>query len=168
MSGAEAPKLEEQDDGKKLSRAEKKCRKAIVKMGLKSMEGITRVSIKRRDGLVFVIQDPEIFKNPNATGKSDSYVILGEMKMDEPKIDEATAKAAADSHAGHDHAGHDHPHEEPVSTEDGKVSEVPSAGGDDPKNSGGGDEAPEDEEGLTKMHIEMVMQNAGCTRNQAV
>ena len=55
----EQPKLEEQQevgaDGKKLNRAEKKVKKTLVKLGLKTVTGITRVSVKRRDGLIFII-----------------------------------------------------------------------------------------------------------------
>jgi nascent polypeptide-associated complex subunit alpha len=171
----EEPRVEEEglkpeeDDApeKKLNRAEKKCRKALIKMGLKTVAGITRISIKRRDGLVFLIQDPEVFKSPTADGTKDSYVFLGEMKTaDEPRIDESAAKAAADAHS---HAGHSHPHPQPTN-EEGKISEVPSA--TEPATETKVAEAEEvddseplNEEGLTPMHIDMVMQNAGCTRN---
>ena len=158
----EQPKLEEtgEGDGKKLNRAEKKIKKTLVKMGLKAVQGITRVSVKRRDGLIFIVQDPEVFKTSNAEGTKDSYVILGEMKMDEPKInEEALKKNAHHDHDHHDHDGHHHHHEE------GKISEVASA----PKEATiVEDSEPLSEEGLTPMHIEMVMQNAGCSRNAAI
>ena len=55
----EQPQLEDQQeigaDGKKLNRAEKKVKKTLVKLGLKTVTGITRVSVKRRDGLIFII-----------------------------------------------------------------------------------------------------------------
>ena len=167
----EQPKLEEvedQTDGKKLNRAEKKVKKSLVKMGLKTVTGITRVSVKRRDGLIFVIHDPEVFKSSTNESK-DSYVIIGELKMDEPKInDDALKKAAAGAHHGHDHHGHDHSHGDGHHHhhEEGKISEVASA----PKEGATivEDSEPLSEEGLTPMHIEMVMQNAGCTRNQAI
>ena len=162
------PQLEEQadtQDGKKLNRAEKKCKKALIKMGLKSITGITRVSVKRRDGLIFIIQDPEVFKSPTAEGTKDSYVILGEMKMDEPKIDDSALKRGGDHH-GHDHHGHDHHGHDHSHKEEGKISEVASA----PKEAATvvEDTEPLSEEGLNPMHIEMVMQNANCTRNQAI
>ena len=160
----EQPKLEDQTedvDGKKLNRAEKKCKKALLKLGLKSITGITRVSVKRRDGLIFIISDPEVFKSPSAEGTKDSYVILGEMKMAEPKINESALKAGGDHH-GHDHHGHDHHHHK----EEGKISEVASKA----KEAATVVEDTEvlSEEGLTPMHIEMVMNNSGCTRNQAI
>ena len=73
------PDNTEEDAGtktRKLNKSEKKCRKALLKMGLKSMQGITRISVKRKDGLIFVINEPEIFKSPTS---ENSYVVLGEM-----------------------------------------------------------------------------------------
>ena len=120
-----------------MNRREKQCKKQLLKMGLKPMEGVNRVSIKRRDGLVFVIQDPEIFKNPNATGKNDSYVILGEMRMDEPKVpDMPTApvdNSSTDNCADSCGTKATEAPAEADGKEDKKVSEVPSASGDDKK-----------------------------------
>lgn len=55
----EMPALENQD-GAKLNRGEKKCRKALTKLGMKQFAGITRVTIKKRDGFIFMINDPEV------------------------------------------------------------------------------------------------------------
>ena len=56
----EMPDLENQGDDKKLNRGEKKCRKALIKLGMKQVSGITRVAIRRRDGPIFVINDPDV------------------------------------------------------------------------------------------------------------
>ena len=54
------PELENQEgDSKQFNRGEKKCRKALMKQGMKALSGITRVTLKKRDGLIFVIDDPE-------------------------------------------------------------------------------------------------------------
>ena len=56
------PELEEQAAGEStgFNRNEKKCRKALMKVGMKQLTGITRVTLKKRDGLIFVIDDPEV------------------------------------------------------------------------------------------------------------
>ncbi|KZV22488.1 hypothetical protein F511_19708 [Dorcoceras hygrometricum] len=52
----------------KQSRSEKKSRKAMLKLGMKSITGI-----------LFVISKPDVFKSPN----SDTYVIFGEAKIED-------------------------------------------------------------------------------------
>jgi nascent polypeptide-associated complex subunit alpha len=48
------------------SRNEKKARKAISKLGLKHVEGITRVTLRRPKNILFVISQPEVYKSPNS------------------------------------------------------------------------------------------------------
>merc|ERR1712147_495827 len=59
------------------NRNEKKCKKALVKVGMKALTGITRITLKKRDGLIFVIDDPEV---PNL---DNSYAIFGELKLED-------------------------------------------------------------------------------------
>jgi nascent polypeptide-associated complex subunit alpha len=64
-----------------LNRGEKKCRKALLKLGMKQMTGITRVSLRKRDGLIFVINDPEVLKSGT---NENSYAIFGELRLEDP------------------------------------------------------------------------------------
>lgn len=48
------------------SRNEKKARKAIGKLGLKHIEGITRVTLRRPKNILFVISNPDVYKSPNS------------------------------------------------------------------------------------------------------
>ena len=48
------------------SRNEKKARKAISKLGLKHVEGITRVTLRRPKNILFVISNPDVYKSPNS------------------------------------------------------------------------------------------------------
>ena len=48
------------------SRNEKKARKAIAKLGLKHVEGITRVTLRRPKNILFVISQPDVYKSPNS------------------------------------------------------------------------------------------------------
>merc|ERR1719482_304698 len=74
----EMPELEEQAAGEhNFNRNEKKCRKALMKVGMKQLTGITRVTLKKRDGLIFVIDDPEVLNLDN------SYAIFGELKLED-------------------------------------------------------------------------------------
>merc|ERR1712099_84658 len=73
------PELENQEGGgeHQFNRNEKKCRKALIKVGMKQLTGITRVTLKKRDGLIFVIDDPEVLNLDN------SYAIFGELKLED-------------------------------------------------------------------------------------
>ena len=172
------PELESQPkEEKKLSKGEKKCRKQLSKLNLRSQGGITRVTLKRRDGIIFVISNPEVFKSPTS---ENSFVILGELKMDEPRLENLPTQvpygapgakpAAAKAPTETSKVEEVNPDEQPTASTDAKeedkkedapakVEEVQDDGEDD---------GPLDESGLTPMHIEMVMQNGHCTRNQAI
>ena len=54
------------DDGSKgkQSRGEKKARKMMSKLGLKPVPGVTRVTIRKSKNILFVIQNPDTYKNP--------------------------------------------------------------------------------------------------------
>ncbi|KNA10167.1 hypothetical protein SOVF_146910 [Spinacia oleracea] len=66
-------------DGLRQSRSEKKSRKAMLKLGLKPVTGVTRVTIKRAKNILFFISKPDVFKSPN----SETYVIFGEAKIED-------------------------------------------------------------------------------------
>ena len=61
---------------KKSSRGEKKFKKAMLKLGMKPVSGINRVTIKKAKSLLLYIDDPEILKNP---GSENSYIIFGNL-----------------------------------------------------------------------------------------
>jgi len=66
-------------DSSKQSRSEKKSRKAMLKLGMKPVTDVSRVTIKRSKNVLFVISKPDVFKSPN----SETYVIFGEAKIDD-------------------------------------------------------------------------------------
>lgn len=73
----------------KQSRAEKKARKALSKLGLKPVTGVNRVTIKRSKNILFVISSPDVLKSP----ASDTYVVFGEAKIEDLSM-EAQSQAA--------------------------------------------------------------------------
>merc|ERR1712110_1188574 len=91
------PDLENQD-GPKLNRGEKKCRKALMKLGMKQFPGITRVTLRKRDGYIFVINEPEVLR---AADGGNSFVCFGEIKIDDPnqRLQQAEAKRFAEQNA---------------------------------------------------------------------
>ncbi|ERN08098.1 hypothetical protein AMTR_s00018p00024220 [Amborella trichopoda] len=83
------------NEGSKQSRSEKKSRKAMLKLGMKAVTGVSRflLAIQKFNLLIlivnqstsltmqilFVISKPDIFKSPN----SETYVIFGEAKIED-------------------------------------------------------------------------------------
>lgn len=71
---------EQGGEGKsKQSRSEKKCRKAMLKLGMKPISGVSRVTIKKSKNILFVISNPDVFKSPT----SDTYIAFGEAKIED-------------------------------------------------------------------------------------
>ncbi|XP_006288572.2 nascent polypeptide-associated complex subunit alpha-like protein 4 [Capsella rubella] len=68
-----------ENESSKQSRSEKKSRKAMLKLGMKPVTDVSRVTIKRSKNVLFVISKPDVFKSPN----SETYVIFGEAKIDD-------------------------------------------------------------------------------------
>ena len=61
----------------KQSRSEKKSRKAMSKLGLKSVSGVKRVTIRKSKNILFVITKPDVYKSP----ASDTFIVFGEAKV---------------------------------------------------------------------------------------
>jgi len=144
------------------SRNEKKARKSIAKLGLTKVPGITRVTLRRPKNILFVINQPEVYKSP----ASNTYIVFGEAKIEDlnsqAQANAAQQLAAAESHdhAGHDHSGHDHSHDH------GKGKAVDS--GDAKKDDDDDDGEEVDAEGLEDKDIELVMTQASVSRKKAV
>uniref|UniRef100_A0A8C2KQB8 NAC-A/B domain-containing protein n=1 Tax=Cyprinus carpio TaxID=7962 RepID=A0A8C2KQB8_CYPCA len=63
----------------KQSRSEKKARKAMSKLGLRQVAGVTRVTIRKSKNILFVITKPDVYKSP----ASDTYIVFGEAKIED-------------------------------------------------------------------------------------
>ncbi|KAH7538337.1 nascent polypeptide-associated complex subunit alpha-like protein 2 [Ziziphus jujuba] len=131
----------------KQSRSEKKSRKAMLKLGMKPVTGVSRVTIKRTKNILFFISKPDVFKSPN----SETYVIFGEAKIEDlssqlqtqaaqqfrmPDMSSVTAKPDISAAAAGVQADE----------EDDEV----------------------DETGVEPRDIDLVMTQAGVSRNKAV
>jgi len=142
------------------SRNEKKARKLISKLALTKVPGITRVTLRRPKNILFVINNPEVFKSPT----SNTYIVFGEAKIEDlnsqAQASAAQQLAAQESHdhAGHDHSGHDHDHGK------GKAIE----GSEDKKDDDEDDGEEVDADGLEDKDIELVMTQASVSRNKAI
>ncbi|CAO2651194.1 Nn.00g094910.m01.CDS01 [Neocucurbitaria sp. VM-36] len=145
------------------SRNEKKARKAISKLGLKHIDGITRVTLRRPKNILFVINQPDVYKSPS----SNTWIIFGEAKIEDLNS-QAQASAAQQlaqaEAASHDHSGHDHDHDHDHDHGKGKGKAVEDKKEEEDEE----DDEEVDDSGLEAKDIELVMQQASVSRKKAV
>ncbi|KAH7358116.1 nascent polypeptide-associated complex subunit alpha [Plectosphaerella cucumerina] len=139
------------------SRNEKKARKLLEKLHLTKIPGITRVTLRRPKNILFVINNPDVYKSPN----SNTYIVFGEAKIEDLNASAQAAAAqqlAAAGGAEHDHAGHSHGEPKAAGSADAKK--------DDEEEED--DEEDVDADGVEEKDIELVMTQANVSRNKAV
>ncbi|CAF2101942.1 hypothetical protein IGI04_020595 [Brassica rapa subsp. trilocularis] len=130
----------------KQSRSEKKSRKAMLKLGMKPITGVSRVTVKKSKNIMFVISKPDVFKSP----ASDTYVIFGEAKIED--LSSQIQSQAAEQFKAPDLSN---------VVSQGESSSSASAVVQD-------DDEDIDEEGVDAKDVELVMTQAGVTRPKAV
>ncbi|VUC20869.1 unnamed protein product [Clonostachys rosea] len=138
------------------SRNEKKARKALEKLHLTRIPGITRVTLRRPKNMLFVINTPEVYKSPN----SNTYIVFGEAKIEDINATAQQAAAAQLAAANaEDHSGHSH-------AEPSKAGESSEAKKEEEEEEDDDEEV--DAEGIEDKDIELVMTQANVSRNKAV
>merc|ERR1712227_84584 len=138
----EAAQPEAETEGKQ-SRAERKTKKAMMKLGLAPVDGINRVVLRKDKTLLFVVPNPEVFR------KGDTWVVLGEARVEDPnqRAREMAAKKVAEEQAV----------QTPAKSVPTTISEEDEEGAADVAA-----------DGVEEKDIELVMQQAGCTRGKAI
>ncbi len=122
-------------------KGDKKTRKAMQKMGMKPVPGITRVAMKNTPTIVFAINSPEVYKSTS----SNTYIVIGE-----PKVEDSSGNAQAQQAAA-------------AAQQYSKVQSAAPTAGAKP-----GAVEDTDETGVSDDDITIVMGQANCTRGQAV
>lgn len=130
-------------EGSKQSRSEKKSRKAMMKLGMKPVTGVSRITIKRAKNILFVVSKPDVFKSPT----SETYVIFGEAKI-EDLSSQLQAQAAQQFRM------------QDLSKATAKQDAAASAPADE--------EEEVDETGIEPRDIDLVMTQASVSRAKAV
>ncbi|KAG2543919.1 nascent polypeptide-associated complex subunit alpha-like protein 2 [Panicum virgatum] len=131
-------------EGSKQSRSEKKSRKAMMKLGMKPVTGVSRITIKRAKNILFVVSKPDVFKSPT----SETYVIFGEAKI-EDLSSQLQAQAAQQFRM------------QDLSKATAKQDAAAAAPADE-------EEGEVDETGIEPRDIDLVMTQASVSRAKAV
>merc|ERR1712134_56671 len=137
----EAAQPEAETEGKQ-SRAERKTKKAMMKLGLAPVEGINRVVLRKDKTLLFVVPNPEVFR------KGDTWVVLGEARVEDPN-QRAREMAAAKVAENIQPKTKTEPVQATITEEEEEETDVPA-------------------DGVEEKDIELVMQQAACTRAKAI
>ncbi|CZT16818.1 probable Nascent polypeptide-associated complex subunit alpha [Ramularia collo-cygni] len=140
------------------SRNEKKARKAISKLGLKHIDGITRVTLRRPKNILFVISNPDVYKSPN----SNTWIIFGEAKIEDLNVQAQASAAQQLAAQSANEASHDHSAD---GADKGKTIEE---GASKPAEEEEDDGEEVDDTGLEAKDIELVMAQASVSRKKAV
>jgi len=140
------------------SRSERKARKALLSLGLKRVNNITRVTLRRPKNVLFVLASPDVYKSSN----SDCYIVFGEAKIEDMNSQAQMSAAQQMAQAGGA----------------GGVPGLDNAGlggeGDDdddddmPDLEAPEEEGPVDETGVDPKDIDLVMAQVNCSRAKAV
>ncbi|XP_035580721.1 nascent polypeptide-associated complex subunit alpha-2 [Zalophus californianus] len=143
---AAATEIDEEPVSKaKQSRSEKKAQKAMSKLGLRQVTEVIRVTIWKSKNILFVITKPDVYKNP----ASDTYIVLGEAKIEDLSQQAQLAAAEKFKVQGEDVSNIQENTQTPTVQEESEEEEV-------------------DETGVEVKDIELVMSQANVSRAKAV
>ncbi|KAG0314871.1 hypothetical protein BGZ99_007800 [Dissophora globulifera] len=142
-SGSESDSEQQPTTSSRIqSRGEIKARKALSKLGLKKISGVTRVTVRRSGQPLLAISQPDVYRSLN----SDTYIVFGEGQNE--NFDLQSQMAAAQD----------------VLKDSGAEPAVDTAAKDDDDE----DEEGLDETGVEANDIDLVMAQANVSRSKAV
>ncbi|CAN1228289.1 Nascent polypeptide-associated complex subunit alpha-like protein 2 [Linum grandiflorum] len=119
----------------------------MLKLGMKPVTGVSRVTIKRTKNILFFISKPDVFKSPN----SDTYIIFGEAKIED--LSSQLQTQAAQQFRMPDMSS--------LLPKSDPSAAASAAQADD-------EDEEIDETGIEARDIDLVMTQAGVTRGKAV
>jgi nascent polypeptide-associated complex subunit alpha len=136
----------EEEEEKGSSRGEKKARKAISKLGMKYVDGVERVTMKKSKNMMFVVAKPDVYKSPT----SETYVVFGEAK-----IEDLAARNAED---GRQQRAQQQFQQQQAQQQAQAAAPAAAAA----------DEEDVDMTGVDAKDVELVVGQAGCSKAEAV
>eukprot|EP00605_Chrysophyceae_sp_TOSAG23-4_P002776 GSChrysophyteH1.ASY1.ANO1.3060.1 assembled CDS len=142
MPTLSTPAAEPEAEEKGSSRGERKARKAISKLGLKQVEGVERVTMKKSKNIMFVVNKADVYQ-----GGPNQYVVFGEAK-----IVDLAARAAEEQKAQR-------------ASQQYQQQAAPAAA---PAAAPVEEEGDVDMTGVEPKDVELVVGQAGCSKAAAV
>lgn len=119
----------------------------MSKLGLKPIQGVNRVTIRKSKNILFVINNPDVYKNPH----SDTYIIFGAAKIED--LSQQAQVAAAEKFKA--------PESTPAAGDSASAATAVAPIAEE-------DEEEVDETGVDEKDIELVMSQANVPRAKAI
>ena len=116
-----------------------------MKLGMKPVPGVVRVTMKKSKNIMFVVTKPDVFKSPTA----DSYIVFGEAKIEDLAAKQAMMNAENSQQRANMNKGD--------FEQQGQKSDNVAV-----------EEEAVDETGIDPKDVALVIDQAHCTRAQAV
>ncbi|GAA5880263.1 hypothetical protein JCM16303_003871 [Sporobolomyces ruberrimus] len=150
------------DQASPIGRQESKARKALSKLGLKKIDGVSRVVMKRPKGVLFAISNPEVFKSPG----SECYIVFGEGKNEDavagfPPIQQAPAQGQQQSGASNTANESESRQAAEAARQAKQAKALAEARGEKQPESKGDDKVDEND-------VSLVVSQANCSREKAI
>ncbi|UJR34391.1 hypothetical protein I4U23_021799 [Adineta vaga] len=157
---------EELQSKQKQTRAEKKARKAMAKLGLKPIPGILRVTIRKSKNILFVIQKPDVYKSP----ASDTYIVFGEAKIEDLSQRAQIAAANQFKNLGQNQANTSDQTSNQLSNEKGATDKNTNSQSNKTETiqEESDEEGEVDSQGIEENDIQLVMSQSKASRSKAI
>ena len=143
-----------------IPKAEKKAKDALLKLGLKPLKDISRVTFRKKNNTILAIEKPEVYRT-----QGGSYVVFGEAKVEDLTKRYQEAMAAQEAAKEVNNAVNA-PKEDDLATSIQK--DLAAASLEDKKAEAEDDGEEVDATGLEESDITVVMEQTNTTRNKAV
>lgn len=143
-----------------IPKAEKKARETLLKLGLKPLKDISRVTFRKKNNTILAIETPEVYKTLGG-----SYIIFGEAKVEDlnKRYQEAMAAQQAAREVN-----------DAVNAPEGEdlaasiQNDLKKASLEDKTEEADGDEEEQDANGLEESDITVIMEQTNTSRNKAI
>lgn len=143
-----------------IPKAEKKARDALLKLGLKPLKEISRVTFRKKNNTILAIDKPEVYRTLGG-----SYIIFGEAKVEDLNKRYQEAMAAQQAAKEVNDAVNTPKEDLAASIQD----DLKKASLEDkPAETEEDDSEPADATGLEEADISVIIEQTNTTRNKAI
>ncbi|VEU22622.1 DEKNAAC103597 [Brettanomyces naardenensis] len=148
---------------------EKKAKEQLLKLGLKPLKDISRVTFRKKGNFILAIDNPEVFRT-----QGGSYIVFGEAKVEDlnKRYAEAVAAQNAAQQAGAQAEGAEGA--ESISTTGAAADAITedlkkaSLEDEEEKKEEEDDDKEEDATGLEQADIDVIVEQTNVSKNKAI
>lgn len=143
-----------------IPKAEKKARDALLKLGLKPLKDISRVTFRKKNNTILAIDRPDVYRTLGG-----SYIIFGEAKVEDLNKRYQEAMAAQQAAQEVNEAVNAPKDDLAASIQD----DLKKASLEDkPAEAEADDDEPVDATGIEESDISVIMEQTNASRNKAI